>query len=226
MITVVLFDLDGVVRHFDESAVADIEAVHALAPGSIAAFAFSEPLLTEVVTGRMTRADWVMRIGDHVGNHAAARAWGATPSHIDDAVVQLATEIRSLGLTTAVLTNGTDAIPAELHALEFPPAFGTVFNSAEIGRAKPDAGAFHHVLGALGVGAAEVFFVDDSPRNLAAAADLGIVTHRFTGAPRLRAALLEAGVMTDGSDSVSTAGAPAGVSRGAPSSAGARPGSA
>ncbi|MBO3089175.1 HAD-IA family hydrolase [Cellulomonas dongxiuzhuiae] len=196
MIKVVLFDLDGVVRHFDERAVGKIEASHCLAAGSIAAFAFSEPHLTEVTTGRITRAEWVRRIGEHVQNHVAARAWGTTPSHIDDEVVPLATEIRALGLTTAVLTNGTDTVRAELRALDFPPGFGTVFNSAEIGYAKPDHAAFHHVLGALGLRAHEVFFIDDTPRNLTAAADLGIVTHRFTDVPRLRAALVEAGIVT------------------------------
>ena len=195
MITVVLFDLDGVVRHFDERAVAEIEASHSLAAGSIAAFAFSEPHLTEVTTGRITRAEWVRRIGDHVGNHVAARAWGTARSRIDDDVVRLAAELRSRGLTTAILTNGTDTIPAELRALDLPPAFGTVFSSAEIGHAKPSPAAFHHVLEALRVSADEVFFTDDTPRNLTAAADLGIVTHHFTGVPGLRAALAEAGIV-------------------------------
>lgn len=195
MITVVLFDLDGVVRHFDERAVGDIEATHGLPAGSVAAFAFSEPHLTDVTTGRITRAEWVRRIGEHLGNHAAARAWGAAPSLLDDEVLQLAAELRSLGLTTAILTNGTDTVPAELRALGFPPTFGTVFSSAEIGHAKPDPAVFHHVLDALGVGARDVFFVDDTPRHLAAAADLGIVTHRFTDVPGLRAALVEAGVV-------------------------------
>lgn len=193
-ITVVLLDLDGVVRHFDDRATGDIEASHSLAPGSIAAFAFSAPHLTEVTTGRITRAEWVRRIGDHLQNHDAARAWGSAPSHVDDQVVQLATELRSIGLATAILTNGTDTIPAELRALDLAPAFGTVFNSAEIGHAKPDPAAFRHVLETLSVEAREVFFVDDSPRNVTAAAGLGIVAHRFVDVPGLRAALAEAGV--------------------------------
>lgn len=191
-----MFDLDGVVRHFDERAVAEIEAAYSLTPGSIAAFAFSEPHLTEVVTGRITRAEWVRRIGDHIGNRAAARAWGTTPSSVDDEVVQLTTELRSLGLTTAILTNGTDTIPCELRALDIDTTFDTVFNSAQIGHAKPDAAAFHHVLETLEVEAHEMFFVDDSPRNVTAAAGVGIVAHLFVDVPRLRAALSEAGVLT------------------------------
>ena len=203
MIKVVLFDLDGVVRHFDERAVADIEEAHSLASGSIAAFAFSEPHLTEVTTGRITRAEWVRRIGDHVGNHVAARAWGTAPSRIDDDVVRLAAELRSRGVMTAILTNGTDTIRAELRALDLPPSFGAVFNSAEIGHAKPDPAAFHRVLEALEVGAHEVFFIDDTPRNVTAAADLGIVTHHYTDVPRLRGALVDAGIGPTSSSSPS-----------------------
>lgn len=195
-IRVVLFDLDGVVRHFDERAVAGIEASHGLAAGSLAAVAFSEPHLTEVTTGRITRAEWVRRMGDHVGNHVAAAAWATIPSRVDGDVVRLAAELRSIGLTTAILTNGTDTIDAELRALGVTPSFGRVFNSADIGHAKPDPAAYRHVLGALEVDAAETFFVDDSPAKLAGAAALGIVTHHFTDVPRLRAALAEAGVTT------------------------------
>ena len=196
MITVVLFDLDGVVRHFDERAAARIEASHSLPAGSLAASAFAEPHLTELTTGRLTRAEWVRRVGDHVGNHVAARAWGATPASLDDEVLRLAAELRALGLTTAVLTNGTDAVRAELRALDFPSDFGTIYNSAEIGHAKPDPAVFHHVLEDLGVRADEVFFTDDTRRNTVAAADLGMVAHHFTDVPGLRAALVAAGIVT------------------------------
>lgn len=195
MITVVLFDLDGVVRHFDGRAVARIEASHGLPTGSIATAAFSEPHLTDVITGRITRAQWVTRIGDHLGNHAAARAWGTVPSRLDDEVLELAAELRSLGLTTAILTNGTDTVPAEFRALGFPTTFGTVFSSAEIGHAKPSAAVFHHVLDALEVGAHEVFFVDDTPGHVTAAAGLGIASHHFTDVSGLRAALDADGIV-------------------------------
>lgn len=48
-----------------------------------------------------------------VGSAAAAEEWGVQPVVVDDVLLDLSDEIRSLGLRTAVLTNGTDTISSE-----------------------------------------------------------------------------------------------------------------
>lgn len=161
MIRVVLFDLDGVIRHFDPRIVADIERRHDLTAGIIERVAFAAPLIQEVTTGRMTRAEWVRRIGDRIGDLDAAEEWGAQSASIDESVLELSDDIRSAGLRTAVLTNGTDTIPAEVAAHGIATRFDAFFNSADIGYAKPDARSFQHVLETLGVKGEAVFFTDD-----------------------------------------------------------------
>ena len=193
MIRVVLFDLDGVIRHFDAGNTAMIEHRHGLAPGDIERIAFARPLIDEVTTGRITRAEWVRRIGVQVGT-AAAEEWSAQPATIDDDVLGLIDDIRDAGVRTAVLTNGTDTIPAELAAHGLTSRFDAVFNSAEIGHAKPDTRAFRHVLDALGVDAAEVFFTDDSASKLVGAQHLSMHTHHYDGVDDLRARLRDSGV--------------------------------
>ncbi|GAB3808062.1 hypothetical protein GCM10028798_33560 [Humibacter antri] len=143
MIDVALFDLDGVVRHFDPSNVRRIEVRHGVAAGAIERFAFSSPLIEQVTTGRLSRRDWVARIAEHVGNPDAAAEWGRQPFRADRAVLSLADELRALGLRTAILTNGTDTIPAEAAELGLDAHFDEIFNSATIGFAKPDQRAFH-----------------------------------------------------------------------------------
>ncbi|MFD8768592.1 HAD family hydrolase [Microbacterium oxydans] len=150
MIRVVLFDLDGVIRHFDARNTAMIERRYDLAPGDIERIAFARPLIDEVTTGRITRAEWVRRIGARVGT-AAAEEWSAQPAAIDDGVLELIDDVLETGVRTAVLTNGTDTIPAEIAAHGIASRFDAVFNSAEIGYAKPDTRAFRHVLDALDV---------------------------------------------------------------------------
>ena len=107
----------------------------------------------------------------------------------------LGDELRAGRTRLALLTNGTDTIPAELRESGIDAHVDDVFNSAEIGFAKPDPRAFQHVLGALDLPAAEVFFTDDSPSKLAGAEALGIRTHHFTGEAVLRAVLRDAGVL-------------------------------
>ena len=194
MIAVVLFDLDGVVRHFDQRHVENIESQHGIAPGEIERVAFSSPLIDQVTTGRMTRHDWITRIGDLLGNEEAAIQWGRQPFRADPAVLAVADAVRAIGLRTAILTNGTDTVSAEATALGLGAHFEAIFNSARIGYAKPHPRAFQHVLDSMRVAAGNVFFIDDSPRKLAGARALGMTTHRYTRVARLEQALRDSGI--------------------------------
>lgn len=193
-IRAVLFDLDGVVRHFGAAFTADIETRHGLAPGAILHAAFEPDLLEQVTTGAISRRAWVDRVGATLGSMAAADEWGRQPSEVDPEVLAIADALRAAGIRTAILTNGTDTIPAEAAALGLTAHFDAIFNSAEIGWAKPDVRAFQHVLDALGLAGAEVFFTDDSASKLVGAEELGMPTHHFTSADGLRGALRAEGV--------------------------------
>ncbi|WP_083295219.1 HAD-IA family hydrolase [Curtobacterium sp. BH-2-1-1] len=197
-IRAVLFDLDGVIRHFHPEHVAAIERAHGLPPGTIEAVAFAAPLIDEVTTGRITRTEWVRAVGERIGDHDAAEAWGRQPFTPDAEVLALADELRAAGYTTAVLTNGTDGIPAEVASFGLRDRVDALYSSHEIGFAKPDVRAFRHVLDALDLDGPEVFFTDDSESKLAGAVALGMRVHHFTGVDGLRAALRSSGIdLTD-----------------------------
>ena len=191
MIRAVLFDLDGVVRHFDHDP--DLENRYGLDRGAIAKIAFASPLIDEVTTGRITRAEWIARIGARTCT-TAAEEWGRTPFRVDTEMIQLANELRTAGIVCAILTNGTDTIDAEAAQSGLTAHFDPIFNSAEIGHAKPDRRAFLHVMEALHLSAEQIFFTDDSPAKLIGAANLGIRTHAFTDVHTLRIALQTAGL--------------------------------
>lgn len=192
MIRAILFDLDGVVRHFDHDP--HLERRHGLADGAIAQAAFASSLIHEVTTGRITRSEWIDRVGELITSPAAAAEWGRTPFRVDSGLTALADELRAADLTCAVLTNGTDTIDAEVASMSLTDHFDAIFNSADIGYAKPDRRAFAHVLDALNLRAEQVFFTDDSPAKLAGADEIGMHTHHFTGVGALRAALRDAAV--------------------------------
>ena len=194
MIDVVLFDLDGVVRQFDPSIVAGIESRHSIAPGTIERVAFGSPLLDQVTTGQISRRDWIHQVGLAIDHLGAAAEWGSQPSYVDRAVLGVVDDLRAVGLRTAILTNGTDTIAAETAELGLDGHFDAIFTSGAIGYAKPDPRVFRHVLDRMGAVPGEVFFTDDSPRKLAGASALGMITHRFTCATCLRTALRDSGI--------------------------------
>jgi glucose-1-phosphatase len=66
--------------------------------------------------------------------------------------------------------------------------------SYEVGSLKPDRKIFDEAIKISGHPAEALFFTDDRPENISAAAHLGMRAHQFKSEPQLVAALQEAGV--------------------------------
>ncbi|MEL7155437.1 MAG: HAD-IA family hydrolase [Actinomycetota bacterium] len=190
----VLLDLDGVIRHFDPARQQATEQRHGLAAGEILAVAFADALIGRLVTGAITRAQWVAAVGRAVGNPAAAEEFFSDRGTVDPAMLDLVDDLRRRGLLVAVLTNGTDTIAAELVELGIDDRFDAVFSTADIGWAKPDRRAFAHVCSALAIEPAGVFFTDDSPGKLGGAVELGMTARPFVGVDDCRRTLAALGV--------------------------------
>ena len=193
-ISTVLLDLDGVIRHFDADHVHDVEQSHGLEPGVLAAVAFDPELLGLVTTGRISRSEWIRRIGATVGHDEAAQELLSARGVIDRVMLADVEALRHRGLCVALLTNGTDTMVDELAALRIDGCFDAVFNSSSIGYAKPDPRVFRHVCEALRVRPSEVFFTDDSPVNVAAAIDVGLAAAHFVSVESFHDALDRLGV--------------------------------
>lgn len=200
---VFVFDIDGVVRTFRPERMAARLHDELDAPlGIIEQTAFSEPLASDLVEGRLTRAAWV----DEVARRIAAQArrpepvtsivaeWASDIGQLIPETIELIDELRAKHPVFA-LTNGTDATRDELTAHGILGHFTRVLNSYEIGVAKPQRASFsaaHEQIEAeLGraVSAASIHFTDDRADNVAAAIDFGWRAHRFTDAATLRAAI-------------------------------------
>ncbi|WP_313814140.1 HAD family phosphatase [Glutamicibacter sp.] len=195
MIHAVVFDLDGVLRNIDSAQLSDLELRCTLPAGAISAAAFQPSLLIPVTTGQITRAQWIEQVGMALGNHDAAAQWGRIAAVPNRELLAMVDEIRSAGILTAILTNGTDRIAEELAEQGIGSHFDQVFNSAELGVIKPDPAIFAVVLKTLSLKAHEVFFTDDSANKLTGAAELGMRTHHYQGVEALRRALVEHGVL-------------------------------
>lgn len=191
----VVFDLDGVVRVFDLDEAIALERAHGVEPGAVAAVAEEPALVSRVLTGQITKAEWIAEVGRRLGSTTLAKAWGALDARLDDALVAVIDEVRAAGLPAVILTNGTDETPADIAALGLGERVDAVFNSAEIGHAKPDPRVFAHVCAALGLPPDRVAFTDDSPAKLRGASEIGMVARPYDDAVATRAWLVELGVL-------------------------------
>jgi FMN phosphatase YigB (HAD superfamily) len=77
----------------------------------------------------------------------------------------------------------------------FEGLFDVALFSHRCGRRKPDPAAYAAAAAALGVAPAQVVFVDDKPRNVQAAAAVGMHGLVFTGPARLAEDLVALGLL-------------------------------
>jgi putative hydrolase of the HAD superfamily len=191
----VVFDLDGVIRHWNDDELAEVEESFGLQAGEILAVAFAEDLGRAAITGRLTYREWMDTIRERViGAHGAEVApaldtWEANVGLVDPDMVFLLRRLRER-LPVALLSNGTTRLRRDLHVLDLLDEFDVVFNTAEIGIAKPDEEVFRHVCSELAVDPRRAAFVDDLQVNVDGAASVGMHSHRHTDRRSTEAFLL------------------------------------
>lgn len=126
---------------------------------------------------------WDARFGDMLGGEI-------------DGSIAIVDALAARKVPMAILTN----MSAEKTGVCFAPftrmdKIGPVIVSGAEKVAKPDPAIYRLALARMGLAAADVFFTDDSPRNVEAALALGMSGHVFRGPAGLRAALLSEGLL-------------------------------
>jgi putative hydrolase of the HAD superfamily len=179
VVDAVVFDLDGVIRHWNDDELDLIEAACGLPPRTILDVAFDAELGADAMTGRRNYRDWMDEIRSRViaehGDRAieALDAWERNVGLVDPDAVELVRRARSW-CTVALLSNGTTRLRRDLHVLGIDEEFDHIFNTAELGVAKPAVEVFELVCSRLGVQAGAVAFVDDVEENVAGARAAGL----------------------------------------------------
>jgi len=80
----------------------------------------------------------------------------------------------------AALSNANE-LHTPLHRRRFGPVIETFYFSDEIGHAKPERAIYEHVVHDLGVSPNRIAFFDDTPVNIVAAKDAGIIAFGTDG---------------------------------------------
>jgi putative hydrolase of the HAD superfamily len=198
-IRAVLFDLDGVIRHWDDAGSRAGEQAAGLPEGAIDEVAYQVPEFVLTQTGAVTAREWGEAIGRALvarygpGADVAVEEYMAYTGRLDRDMVDLVAAVRQR-VTVALLSNATDQLREHLAHHAIVDAFDVVFSSAEIGLAKPDPAVFEHAAKVLGVAPGECFFTDDRPENVEGARRAGMHAEVFAGRADLVARLAALGV--------------------------------
>ncbi|MFC3716670.1 HAD family hydrolase [Luteimonas soli] len=200
---VVLFDLDGVLAHYDHAS-----RLRLLAERSGAGVEAVSRALFE--SGLERDADLGLHDAQGQVDEFARRL--GRPVSLDDCIEARRASMRAdadmLSLVrhvarqsqVAILTNNNlllrDHLPAICPPL-FPLFDGRVFCSAQFRLAKPDPAIFLQCLAAIDATPAQALFIDDKAENAEGARRAGLRAHHYTGVSALRAWLKECGIAGD-----------------------------
>ena len=104
-----------------------------------------------------------------------------------EGTVRVLSELHAAGIRLFALTNWSkELFPLALNRFGFLGLFEDIIVSGEEGVAKPDPEIFTILQERIGSALADCIFIDDSPRNIRAAAEAGLNAILFTDTGRLR----------------------------------------
>lgn len=188
----VLTDFDGVLRHFDAEARAEIEVRYGLPPGDLLRKALAPELLTPALLGEITEEEWLDGLvrafgGDERAERVVAE-FAEVPASVDEEARSLLAEAQGW-VPVVLVTNAMTSLEAQLDRLGLAYFADDVVSSARVGFAKPDPRIYRLAAERAGAPVGRCLFVDDSPENVAAAVRLGMTGVRYTGPAALAEAL-------------------------------------
>jgi putative hydrolase of the HAD superfamily len=198
----ILFDLDGVIRHFGDSHLQAAEARYGISRELILKATFRSEAFQEALVGRITAEVWhagarqllSAMAGREVG--AAVDDFVAFPGWVDPEIIELVDHLRR-SLRVGILSNGTTRLEQHLELHGLPAHFDTIVNTARIGVAKPAESAYLIATRQLGVVPAHCLFVDDRIENVDGARAAGLTGLHYQGLNALMGELRELGMETD-----------------------------
>ncbi len=193
-----LDDLDGVVRNWPTDG--NDWAGYPVPIEAVRKALFDPALVGRAVTGAITDEEWRGEAaallaetwgGDHTERLAATATF---PGVVNAEVLELVRRVRQHS-PVGVLTNATTRLADHLAQLGLTEEFDWIFNTCELGVAKPDPTVFEIVCERMGAKPDSVVFVDDTEAHVAAARSCGMTAYRFRTSAELEQTLRGHGLL-------------------------------
>ncbi len=189
MIRTIIFDLGGVIitldqpeaiRRFQQLGIADADQrLNAYTQGGI---------FGQLEEGRITDEQFRQEAGLLAGRDLTwgecRHAWLGYAKELPQRNIDVLLKLRQEGYRLVLLSNTNPFMMSWVRSTDFDGQGHSIdyymdacYLSYEMGVMKPSTEFFHRVLTAEHVSPAEVLFLDDGPRNVAAASKMGISTY-------------------------------------------------
>jgi putative hydrolase of the HAD superfamily len=197
----IVFDMGGVlVRVYQPALFQRLEARLGLETGRLPEILWNSPPWRLAEVGAIRDAEYWRRIAPDLGleSQAAIQAFQRAlfgPMQVDRRMLKLVQGLHGR-YRTGLLSNASDVVTPQQIARRhgIVDLFDVTVISAHVGLAKPNPAIYRLVLGQLGCAPEATVFVDDSERNVKAAAGLGMRAIHFESYEELLLALQQAGV--------------------------------
>lgn len=197
-IEVLLFDLGGVLVHWNGIRPIIRLSRRALQPEQVRRFWLESPSVRSFERGRCAPGEFAIGMIEELDLDITPEAllvdfldWDHGPF---PEALELLDKLRPR-FRLACLSNNNELHWKKIRdQYDFGSRFHDTYLSQEIGEMKPDKAAFEHVLRDLGVAPERIVFFDDNPECIATAKELGLRAHRVRGVKQVRRVLRELGV--------------------------------
>jgi putative hydrolase of the HAD superfamily len=200
-ITLVLFDMEGVLTHYDRDArTVHLAALTGASPEAVRYAIWGSGLEVRADAGEISTDDYLRALADLLGCHISREDWlkarraSITPNL---AVLALAKRVGE-HCRIAVLTNNCPLVTDHLDYLNPAAAqlFGAdIYASASFGALKPAVQTYLGCVRYLGALPAKTLFIDDTEANVTGARNAGLEAYHFTDAQQMAAEFVRRGLL-------------------------------
>ena len=194
-----LFDLGNVLIRFDHRVAAQrIAAATGVTADQLYRLFFDSPLIVAHDEGRISTPALYEELKKAIGLQVPYEEFFMVWNSIFSEDVQTMNLVRDLvPQYPCFLISNTNRPHFEYCRKEYPilNKFSGWVLSYEVGVLKPHPAIYHRALELARLPASQIFYVDDREDLIAAGADIGFQTHRFTGAETLKEELAAKGIL-------------------------------
>lgn len=197
-IQAILTDLDGVIRHWNSDDLHQKEMSFGLESGHLFTICFEEDLLSQVITGQISDSQWRDQVQAKLSNSIGMSrskelvdAWTNSTVRIDKTILEIY-KTHFPNVKVFLSTNATTRLNQDLNNHGLGGMFDGIFNSSELGVAKPADAYFQEVMKRLRIRGEGIIYVDDSATNVQAAKRLNFRSHHYQNHARLVEFLVDA----------------------------------